>query len=120
MAQEIGDADEFTTVTLSGELTIYRSAEIKSLLMAALAENDAVRVVLQDVSDMDFMVLQLICSAHRSAAAEKKSLILEHGKIAVFHETVSRAGFKRRNGCAFSSGTRCLCDVHQQSSDVGS
>jgi len=97
------------TVTLTGDLTISRAAEILSLLKNSLQANDEVRITLRDVSRIDLSCMQLFCSAHRTAAAAGKVLTLEVPVPDVFRQLIRQTGFKRQKGCAFSPKTNCIC-----------
>jgi ABC-type transporter Mla MlaB component len=96
-------------LTLTGELTISRAAELLAVLKETLGRNQEVLVRLSDVTALDVSCLQLLCSAHRTAAALNKVLALDGPLPERFRKIMQRAGFKRRNGCAFSPKTKCLC-----------
>jgi len=108
MTENIAKQKNAGEITLSGDLTISQALEIHSLLREALESSDDVRITLQDVTAMDLSCLQLLCSAHRTAALEKKRLGFASPPPSVFRETVAAAGLKRHSGCTFSPNTGCL------------
>lgn len=97
------------TVALTGDLTITRAAEILSILKESLQANDEVRITLQDVSSVDLSCLQLLCSAHRTAAAAGQVLNLVAPVPEVLRQLIRQKGFKRQKNCAFSPKADCLC-----------
>ena len=65
--------NEAPVFTITGELSIYRAAELCQALQAWLPQalacgNDAVYLDLAEVSDMDTAGLQLLLAVQRSAA----------------------------------------------------
>jgi len=62
-------------LVLKGALVIERVTEVKEELQKALEETDILMVNLMEISEMDLSCLQLLCSAHRTAMALKKTLI---------------------------------------------
>lgn len=97
-------------VNFSGDLTISRCDEILSQLREAFDHGKSVRISLQEVTAIDLSFLQLLCAAHRTAAAEKKEISIELPVPDLFRQSVRDAGFRRRDGCAHSNGTTCLCN----------
>lgn len=108
MNSEQESPDEGAVVTLKGELTIARAEELKAMLSELLQGSESVRIQLADVSAVDLSCLQLLCSAHRTAAALGKALTL-HGEIPpLLRQVMKHAGFTRQKGCSFSPHTNCL------------
>ena len=110
MAVKKKTTERVKVLKLTGDLTISRGEEILSQLRDALGKNRNVCISLQDVSAIDLPILQLLCSAHRTAAKEKKKIVLKHTGSGMFREIVAQAGFKRKSGCAYSPDARCLCN----------
>lgn len=61
---------------LDGELTIYRAAELKDVLLAAVAANDTLEIDLSGVEEFDTAGVQLLLLAKREAGARGGSLRL--------------------------------------------
>jgi anti-sigma B factor antagonist len=74
-------ADRKTVVALDGELTIYRAAELKATLLAALSGSDgALEIDLAGVTEIDSAGVQLLLAARRSAqAAQREFALVGHG-----------------------------------------
>jgi anti-anti-sigma regulatory factor len=91
---------------LDGELTVWRAAEIRDALAAILAAPGApsgdVAVDLGGVGAADAAGLQLLCAAHRTAAAQGKTLRVRLGPEVA--RAAERAGLRPRPGCR----TDCL------------
>ncbi|MGE5866138.1 MAG: lipid asymmetry maintenance protein MlaB [Rhizobacter sp.] len=68
---------------LDGELTIYRAAELKETLLAAVREHPAVEVDLSGVTEFDTAGVQLLLLAKREALAAQRSLTLTRHSPAV-------------------------------------
>lgn len=96
-------------LTLTGDLSISRAANILSLLKESLQEGDEVRIILHEISRVDLSCLQLLCSAHRTAATAGKVLTLAEPVPDLFRQLIRQTGFKRHKACALCSDTNCLC-----------
>ena len=72
-----------TSLRIEGELTIYRAAELKQTLLAAVAEHAAVEVDLSQVAEFDTAGLQLLLLAKREAGAAAHELRLVNHSPAV-------------------------------------
>jgi ABC-type transporter Mla MlaB component len=108
MNSEKESPGEGHVVTLTGELTIACAEELKAKLSQLLQKFADIRIQLVDVSAVDLSWLQLLCSAHRTAAALGKALTLEGEMPPLLRQAMRHAGFTRQKGCAFSPHTNCL------------
>ncbi len=70
-------------LALSGELTIYRAAELKAELLAAAALGESPVLDLAEVSEIDTAGVQLLLLAQREAAARGAALTLTRPSAAV-------------------------------------
>ena len=61
---------------LDGDLTLQNAGSLRKAFLKALVESDDVSLVFKNVRDVDLSCLQLLCSAHRSAARLQKRLVL--------------------------------------------
>lgn len=80
------DLTSLPTLRLDGELSIYRAAELKPLLLAALdgvAADAPARFDLSEVTEIDTSGVQLLLLARREAAARELSLELTAASPAV-------------------------------------
>jgi anti-sigma B factor antagonist len=63
-------------IAIEGELTIYRAAELKPLLLAALPGSGPIELDLAEVSEVDTAGVQLLMLLRREAQALGRSLRL--------------------------------------------
>lgn len=108
MNSEIKSPGGSQAITLTGELTIANAEELKARLSQLLEAGMDMRIRVADVSAVDLSCLQLLCSAHRTAAALGKTLSLEGEMPPLLRQVMKLAGFTRRKGCSFSPHTNCL------------
>lgn len=71
------------TLRIDGELTIYRAAELKAELLAAVEAHPAVEIDLAGVAEFDTAGVQLLLSAKRAATARDATLRLVGHSTAV-------------------------------------
>ena len=100
--------DEGYVLTLKGELTVPHAEALKAMLSESLQGANRVRIELAEVSAVDLSCLQLLCSAHRTAASLGKTLTLGGEIPPMLRQAMKDAGFTRQKGCAFSPHTNCL------------
>ena len=93
---------------MTGDLTITQAENLKARLAAKLEGAQRIRIIISDVTAIDLSCLQLLCSAHRTAAAEGKQLILEEPLHPELCKLINQAGFKRKQGCSFNPDTQCI------------
>lgn len=73
-----------TSFRIDGELTIYRAAELKETLLAAVAANTELEVDLSQVSEFDSAGLQLLLLAKREAGKAGRTLrLVDHSPAVV-------------------------------------
>jgi len=65
-----------TPLRIEGEMTIYRAAELKGTLLAAVAEHDTLDIDLSAVTEFDTAGVQLLLLAKRAAMARQHTLRL--------------------------------------------
>ena len=70
-------------IVLEGELTIYRAAELKPLLLAALPGTGPIEIDLAEVSEVDTAGLQLLMLLRREAQALGRALHLRGPSLAM-------------------------------------
>ena len=94
-------------VVLSGSLSLRAASEIRKQLLHALDEADTIKLLLQDVEDIDLSLVQIVCAVHRSAIQKNKSLIMQDNLPDEFIQIIEDAGLDGHIGC--SSGGRDCC-----------
>ncbi len=96
------------TIHLEGDLTLPYAAELRTMLIKALINSDAVTIRFGAVQNVDLSCLQLLCSAHRSAVRFKKQFQFEGIVPKIFQETADAAGYSRLKGCHLDYEKSCL------------
>ncbi|MYM36939.1 STAS domain-containing protein [Duganella sp. FT50W] len=76
-------ADDVTHLSLDGEMTIYRAADLKVTVLEALRKTRALEIDLSAVTELDTAGLQLLMLAKQTAAAEQRELRLVRHSPAV-------------------------------------
>ena len=97
-----------TKLILSGELTIVYAEHLKSVLKETLDQQDHVVLDLKQVEEMDLSALQLLCSAHRTALANGKTIHFVCQPPCELGQTLSLSGFVRDIGCDYKAEENCL------------
>lgn len=95
-------------LTFEGELTLEHAEKVRSALIKALIEADAVEIAFNSVGSMDLTFLQLLCSAHRSAVRFNKRLAFADGRPEALIRIMQGAGFARTTGCGLDCEKSCL------------
>ena len=95
-------------LSLEGEMTVHNASAFKKILTDSLRLNQCVELDMQDVGEIDLTCLQLICSAHRQAARERKKLLFAGPLPAPIIKTQHQAGFTFRGSCRFVANDTCL------------
>ena len=93
-------------LTFTGELTIRRAEELRTVLTGALAGAETVSLDFVGVTAADLSFLELLCAAHRSAMRLNKRLTFVSALPESIGQTVAKAGFARRT-CCFSRHSDC-------------
>jgi anti-anti-sigma regulatory factor len=88
---------ETGVVTLTGPLTIGRADEIRSILLGNRKKVDRMTVKLADVSEVDLTLFQILCSARRLFAEEKKQFLFSPESDEKVVEMMRRCGFTWKN-----------------------
>jgi anti-anti-sigma regulatory factor len=85
---------------IKGELTIAGVTELREAILQGFDEANQLEIDCEEVSEMDFFALQMICSAHRTSVLRKKLLTWSGDKSARVVEVIKKAGFSRHCGCS--------------------
>lgn len=77
-------AEDVTRITLDGELTIYRAADLKVTVLEALRKTRVLEIDLSGVTELDTAGLQVLMLAKQTAAADQRELrLLQHSPAVV-------------------------------------
>ncbi len=101
-------SNDKSTIHLEGDLTLPNAAELRTMLIKALIDADAVTIRFGDVQELDLSCLQLFCSAHRSAVRLKKQVQFAGTLPKILQETADVAGYSRLKGCHLDTEKSCL------------
>lgn len=77
-------ADDVSRIAIDGEMTIYRAADLKTLVLDALRKSRVLEIDLSGVTELDTAGLQVLMLAKQSAAADQRELrLLQHSPAVV-------------------------------------
>lgn len=77
-------AEEVNRIALDGELTIYRAADLKVLVLDALRKARILEIDLSGVTELDTAGLQVLMLAKQAAAADQRTLhLVQHSPAVV-------------------------------------
>ncbi len=100
-----GDREQ---VSIRGDLTVQHANAVKTALLEAMQNAKTVVLAVDQVAELDVSFPQLVCAAHRSAAAEGKVLAITGREQDRLAQLLQRAGFIRHTGCAENTRKTCL------------
>ncbi len=96
---------------LKDDLTISRITSLRNEINKALAKVKSLVVDVEQAATVDLTFLQLMCSAHRTATVQNKSITLS-GKInPVMEKAIEENSYTRSAGCALDATNTCLWRV---------
>jgi anti-anti-sigma factor len=93
---------------LKGMLTISQAEELKKTLIKALKKVNELEVDLKKVDEIDISCLQLLCSAHKTAAKSSKRLVLGSDVPEDITHNIMHSGYFRTVGCINKEKDKCL------------
>jgi ABC-type transporter Mla MlaB component len=108
MGATLRQSGDTRIVLLEGDLTLPQAPELRTAFMKALVEADDVFIRFGNVGELDLSCLQLLCSAHRSAARLKKRVRFEGGIPKKLSDMADAAGYSRLKGCKLDTEKSCL------------
>ena len=98
MPSKLELAGSQAVITLEDSLTLRHADEIRKVLIKALLEAEEVAIIFRNVTDLDLSCLQLLCSAHRSAARVHKRLTLVGSTPPLIRRSMEAAGYSQLAG----------------------
>jgi anti-anti-sigma factor len=77
-------SDDVTRISIDGEVTIYRAADLKVTVLEALRKARLLEIDLSGVTELDTAGLQVLMLAKQVAAAEQRTLrLVQHSPAVV-------------------------------------
>jgi anti-anti-sigma regulatory factor len=95
-------------IIFDGDVTQQQVHELRASFIKMLIDVDEVALNLQSVSRADLPLIQLLCSAHRSAARLNKRFTVAGARPDVLEKTAGSAGYLRQAGCCLDKNRTCL------------
>ena len=99
--------DGIGEITFNGDLTVQHAVTLKDVLLKALKQAKQVMVRAGTNATVTLPVLQLLCSAHRSALQRKKDLRLAQVSKGIA-ALIDAAGYSHCKDCAIGRSSNCL------------
>lgn len=105
--EKIAGAEDTVILHLQGDLTIETVTDLREALLDAFGQPEhQVQLDASELATADFFGLQLLCSAHRTAIANKKLLTWFGQRPPQIDNSMQISGYTRHCGC-----TRCPAGV---------
>ncbi|MYM69120.1 STAS domain-containing protein [Pseudoduganella sp. FT55W] len=77
-------SEDVTRISIAGEMTIYRAADLKVTVLDALRKTRVLEIDLSGVTELDTAGLQVLMLAKQTAAADQRELrLLQHSPAVV-------------------------------------
>ena len=89
----VDDTEGGAVLTLSGDITIQRAAQLKDALVNAVEKVKHLTLNLEAVTAMDLTALQLLCAMHRSLTGSGKTLAVAGVVPAAVRQVVTDSGY---------------------------
>jgi len=84
MADDLDGLEGLARISLDGELTIYRAADVKVTVLEALRKTRVLEIDLSGVTELDTAGLQVLMLAKQTAAASQRELrLVQHSPAVV-------------------------------------
>ncbi len=84
---------------LGGALTIQNAATIFQYIRDCLTKTDRLVVTIGEDAEADVSFFQILCSAHRTAAEQKKFFKLQAERNPAFEDAAQAAGYIQLKDC---------------------
>jgi anti-anti-sigma factor len=81
------------TLTLTGDLTVNNIDRIRDALLETISRFKKITVKIEALEHIDFACFQLFCAAHKSAANQKKSMVVVPPPESPFLKMLEYSGF---------------------------
>jgi len=95
-------------LTMDGELTLGGVRKIHEELLRSMEKAQHLDIEISGAVETDLAFLQLLCSAHRTAAQTGKTVALTGDIPDVFRQAVEDNGYSVSGSCGGETGQTCL------------
>lgn len=114
MGIRIDQSDRECVITCQGDVTQQQMHELRTSLIAMLLKFDEVAFALESVARVELPLIQLLCSAHRSATRLNKRFTFAGALPDILEKTAGSAGYLRQAGCSLDKDSTCLWTVQSE------
>lgn len=108
MGIRIDQSEGSCVITCDGEVSQQQVHELRTSFIKMLINVDEVAIDLQHVTKAGLPLIQLLCSAHRSAARLSKRFRFTGTRPDLLERTAGSAGYLRQAGCNLDKDSTCL------------
>ncbi|HWR72770.1 MAG TPA: STAS domain-containing protein [Nitrospirota bacterium] len=105
---EIRQTDKEGELVISGSLTVDNAGRLRKALLDSIERHEDVGLDIAEDAVLDLSFLQLLCSAHRTAVAAKKSFKIRGTACLNMVKAVGESGYLRKTGCSRDRNGSCL------------
>jgi anti-anti-sigma regulatory factor len=102
------DSRTLGILTLDGSLSELNAEELRSRLISGLDSVDRLIVNCEQVTAVDMMCLQLLCTAYRVSRVMNKDLIIAGNRRSLFRKAVETTGYANCIGADPACFRDCL------------
>jgi anti-anti-sigma regulatory factor len=109
MGIRIDKTDRKCIITCDGDITVQQQLhELRMSFIKTLIDVDEVAIDIQNVTHADLPLIQLLCSAHRSATRLNKRFTFTGPRPDILNRFAASAGYLRHVGCGLDTSRTCL------------
>jgi len=108
MGLQIEGPNRSGTIKIKGELTVQHACQLREAILKAMGKRRALLVHLEGLTEVDLSGLQVLCSAHRTAAAQERSIAITGKWPEALRRASEESGYTGAGSCRTSERIACL------------
>lgn len=108
MEYEIEQDGGAWTFRPAGSIRIDDSQRLQSMLLDAMSRHDDISIDVTGLEHIDLSVMQIFCSAHRTATVRGKRFAFSGNRQPCLAQTIRLMGFDRETGCRLDQTKTCI------------
>lgn len=108
MEYEIEQNGSEWTFKPAGSIRIADADEFKHLLLEAMSSFETIHIDVSRLEAMDLSVMQILCSAHRTATVKGKVFSFSGDRRPSLISSIRLMGFDRDTGCRLDQTQTCI------------